>query len=66
MVERVFTFCFEDLLNFEVCVHEHTETQRNLKVAYQIEGKILSLLVTENLQVHILIKKGNTYLYRLF
>lgn len=65
-MERVFAFCSEDFLSFEVCVHEHTPTQMNLKVAHLFEGKILSLIVSEDFHVHVLIKRGNTYTYRLF
>lgn len=65
-MERVFAYCFDDLLNFEVCVHEQNPTLRNLKVAYAIEGKIQSLLISEGLFVHILTKKGICYFYQQF
>ena len=66
LVERVFLFFAEELLNFEACVHEHAVSKTNLKVAYLIEGKVLNLVVTEDLRVHILVKRGNVYIYRLF
>ena len=66
LVERVFLFFAEELLNFEACVHEHAVSKTNLKVAYLIEGKVLNLVVTEDLRVHILVKRGNAYIYRLF
>ena len=66
LVERVFLVLAEDLLNLEVCVNEPAVTKMNLKVAISIEGRLLNLVVTEDLRVHILVKIGNIYLYRLF